>query len=230
MDFERAQPAPGASGALDHGVFGYETPRPELARTVAERIHRLYGWQVSPEWVLAIPGVVVGFHMAARAASGPGEGIVVQPPVYPPFLHVPGNTGCAGQLAPLQAVAGPHALRYEIDWQAFEGAFDSGGAEPGCSCCVTRTTRSAGSTRRGDLERMADICLRHCAVICSDEIHSELLLGGAKHVPMASLAPEVAQQTITLVSASKAFNVVGLCCAFAIIPNEESAEPVSPGD
>jgi cystathionine beta-lyase len=72
---------------------------------------------------------------------------------------------------------------------------------------------------RSELARLAEICLRHDIVICSDEIHNELLLGGARHVPLASLAPEIARRTITLVSPSKTFNLVGLFCGFAIIPD-----------
>ena len=221
MDFQAPEPARQAlREAVDHGIFGYEMPQRKLAQTVAARMHRLYGWQVSPEWVLPIPGVVVGFHVAARAACRAGEGILVQPPVYPPFLHVAGNTGCVTQLAPLQAAAERHTLRYGIDWQAFEGAFNSGGVRTGMFLLCHPHNPTGQVHTRSELERMADICLRNRAVICSDEIHSELLLGGAGHIPMASLGEEVAQQTITLISASKTFNVVGLSCSFAIIPNE----------
>ena len=127
MDFRAPEPVLEAlRAAVEHGILGYEMPQRKLAETVAARMARLYGWQVSPEWVLPIPGVVAGFHMAARAACRAGEGILVQPPVYPPFLHVAGNTGCVCQHAPLQAAAERHVLRYAIDWPVFEQAFNSG--------------------------------------------------------------------------------------------------------
>jgi cystathionine beta-lyase len=164
---------------------------------------------------------VAAFKAAARAVCSPGEGVLVQPPVYHPFLEVPEETGTVGQLAPLRQVNGQNTLRYEIDWQVFESAFNSNGTRTGMFLLCHPHNPTGQIYTSAELERMAEICERNGTVICSDEIHSELLLGGARQVPLASLSPDIARRTITLVSASKTFNVVGLFCGFAIIPDSE---------
>jgi cystathionine beta-lyase len=204
--------------AIDHGVFGYELPSRKLAETVTARMHQLYGWTVSPEMVVATPGIVAGFKAVARAVCQAGEGVLVQTPVYHPFLEVPKHTGTVGQLAPLRQVNGQHTLRYEIDWPAFEAGMNSNGAHTAMFLLCQPHNPTGQIYTRSELERMGQICLRHNVIICSDEIHSELLLGEARHIPLATLAPEIARRTITLVSPSKTFNLVGLFCGFAIIP------------
>jgi cysteine-S-conjugate beta-lyase len=222
MDFPVPEPARRAlRAAIDHGVFGYELLTKGLAESVTARMDKLYGWQVSPEAVLATPGIVAGFNAAARSVCGPGEGVMVQPPIYRPFLQVPQHTGTVGQLAPLRQVNQEHTLRYEIDWAVFESAINSNGARTAMFLLCHPHNPTGQIYSRAELERMAEVCLRNKTVLCSDEIHSELLLGGAKHLPLAAISPEIADRAITLVSPSKTFNLVGLFCGFAIIPNPE---------
>jgi cysteine-S-conjugate beta-lyase len=221
MDFLSPEPARAAlQAALNHGVFGYEMPSRKLSETVVARMEGLYQWKLSPEMVVATPGIVAGFKAAARAVCKPGEGVLVQPPVYHPFLEVPEHTGCVGQFAPLNRSTDQHIVRYQIDWQVLEGALNTNGARTAMFLLCHPHNPTGQIYSRADLERLAGICSRNNTVICSDEIHSELLLGGAQHFPLASLAPEIAEQTITLVSPSKTFNLVGLFCGFAIIPNK----------
>ena len=222
MDFPAPEPARQAlQAALDHGVFGYEMPSRKLAETVAARMERLYQWPVSPDMIVATPGIVAGFNAAARAVCRPGEGVLIQPPVYHPFFEVPDHTGTIGQFAPLRQIEAEHTLRYEIDWNVFEAGLNSKNARTAMFLLCHPHNPTGQIYSRADLERMAEICLRNKAMICSDEIHSELLLGGARHLPIASLGPEIARRTITLVSPSKTFNLVGLFCGFAIIPDKE---------
>ncbi len=222
MDFQAPEPARRAlRGAIDHGVFGYEMLTKGLAESVAARMDRLYRWQVSPEAVLAAPGIVAGFNAAARAVCAAGEGVLVQPPVYHPFLQVPEHTGTVAQLAPLRQISQEHTLRYEIDWPAFASAINSNHARTAMFLLCHPHNPTGQIYSRAELERIAEVCLRNKTVLCSDEIHSELLLGGAKHLPLAAISPEIAQHTITLLSPSKTFNLVGLFCGFAIIPNPE---------
>jgi cystathionine beta-lyase len=112
-------------------------------------------------------------------------------------------------------------LSYEVDFDAFEQAVNSGGAQTGMFLLCNPHNPTGQVYSRQNLSQMAEICLKNDIVICSDEIHSELLLGGAQHIPLASLSPEIADRTITLVAPSKTFNVAGLHCAFAIIPNPD---------
>ncbi len=222
MDFPAPEPVRRAlRAAIDRGVFGYELPSQSLAETVAARMERLYGWRVAPEMVLATPGIVAAFKAATRAVCRPGEGVLVQPPVYHPFLALPEQTGTVGQLAPLRQINEERIVRYEVDWPAFEAGVNSNGARTAMFLLCQPHNPTGQIYTRAELERMAEICLRHDIVLCSDEIHSELLLGGARHVPLAAIGPEIARRTITLVSPSKTFNLVGLFCGFAIVPDPE---------
>ncbi len=223
MDFAAPEPIRKAlQCTLEHGVLGYESPTRELRETVAARMQTLYGWQVSPEAVVATPGVVAGFTAAAhtplhgRAGDpGPAAGL----PAFPESsrgrrMDPPGcRRWCWKRALPL----------YDIGWIWMFSRKRSTPAErrPACSCSAIPTTRPGRSIPRDELARMADICLKNDVSICSDEIHSEILLDGANHIPIAALDPEIADRTITLVAPSKTFNVPGLFCGFAIIPNPD---------
>ena len=225
MDFASPEPIREAlRRTVDHGVFGYEFPTNELRETVATRMQALYGWQVSPDAVVATPGVVAGFTLAAHVLRSEGEGILVQPPVYPPFLKVHEKAGSVRQDAPLVVETAGSRVEYAVDFDIFQKAIQSGEAKTGMFLLCNPHNPTGQVYTRSDLARMAEICLKNDIFICSDEIHSELLLDGSKHLPIAALAPEIADRTITLVAPSKTFNVPGLFCAFAIIPNKELLE------
>ncbi len=205
----------------DQRVYGYEMPGNRLREIVAERMQRLYHWQVTADMVLATPGVVAGFNAAARAVCASGEGIVVQPPVYPPFLKVHEFWGLSRQGAPLAVRRAESTLHYEVDFDVFEKAFGSGGARTAMFLLCNPHNPTGEVYSRSELARMAHVCMENRAVIVSDEIHSELLLGGTEFMPIAAISPEIADRTITLAAPSKTFNVPGLFCGFAIIPNKE---------
>ena len=225
MDFAAPEPIRAAlMRVVEQGVLGYDFPTKELRETVAARMQTLYGWQVSPDAVVATPGVVAGFTIAAHTLCMAGQGILVQPPVYPPFLKVHGNAGLVRQDAPLALEVGGASLRYAVDFVVFQQAVHSAGARTGMFLLCNPHNPTGQVYTKDDLERMADICLRNDISICSDEIHSEILLGGKKHIPIAALDPEIADHTITLIAPSKTFNIPGLFCGFAIIPNKDLLE------
>ena len=220
MDFAAPEPVQEALRcAVEHGIFGYEFPTTALRETVAARMDKLYEWKVSPEMVVATPGVIAGFNAAARVACGAGQGVLVQPPVYPPFLSVHQNHTLVRQEAPLMATGEGALLRYQVDFDVFKHAINSGGAHTDMFLLCNPHNPTGQVYTRQELLRMAEICLENNTLLCSDEIHSELLLGGTQYAPVASLSPEIADRTITLVAPSKTFNVPGLFCGFAIIPN-----------
>jgi cystathionine beta-lyase len=222
MDFATPEPILEAlRQKVEHGIFGYERASKELLATVASRMQKLYNWQVTPDMVVAIPGVISGFNLAARVTCRPGEGILIQPPVYPPFLKVHENLGLTHQMAPLRKVNSGNMLHYEVDLDQFEVSLNTSGAATRMFLLCQPHNPSGAIYTPEQMMRLAEICLDHGITICSDEIHSELLLGGANFTPMAVLSPEIADRTITLVSPSKTFNVAGLYCAFAIIPNPD---------
>jgi cysteine-S-conjugate beta-lyase len=225
MDFTAPEPIQAALHRfVEHGVFGYEFPSKELRETVAARMETLYGWQVSPDAVVATPGVVAGFTLAANGLCEAGQGLLVQPPVYPPFLKVNGSAGLVRQEAGLVPETNGSTLRYSVDFDIFQKAIHSNGARTGMFLFCNPHNPTGQIYSKDDLVRMAEICLKNNIVICSDEIHSEILLGGTKHIPIAALDPEISDHTVTLIAPSKTFNIPGLFCGFAIIPNKDLLE------
>ena len=202
---------------IEHGVLGYDLPSKFFVATIAARMKKLYNWEVNPDWILPTAGVNNGYNIAARFLCSPEKGYLIQTLVYNEFLETEYKTRVPQQTAPLEQKISGNRISYEVDLEAFESGVKNSGMFLLC-----HPHNPVGKIySRPELKRMAEICLANNVTIVSDEIHSELLLGDAKFVPMATLSREIEQQTITLISASKAFNVPGLACAFAIIPNEE---------
>ncbi|GAP15171.1 bifunctional PLP-dependent enzyme with beta-cystathionase and maltose regulon repressor activities [Longilinea arvoryzae] len=203
---------------VDLGVFGYPDGSDELKDVIVKRMAELYHWVIRPEDVVLISGVVTGLNMVAHLFSKVGGEALVQIPIYPPFLSAPGNAGLSR--VDVEMIHQPDGS-YDIDFEAFEAA-------------ITDRTRvfmlcnphnPVGRVyRRDELERLAEICLRHNILICSDEIHCDLIFSGYHHVPIATLQPEIAHNTITLMAPSKTYNIPGLECSFAVIPNPELRE------
>jgi cystathionine beta-lyase len=218
MDFPSPKPILDAlRKAVNHGVLGYELPSPILLETVAARMERLYGWRVKPEWVVPVTGIVSGFNVAARAFASPKKGYLVQPPVYNEFHEMKNNLGIPQFNAPLVKHIRGNILHYEIDWDLFKKQ-----AKKVSMFLLCSPNNPLGIVfSRRDLLRMAEICIENNVLIISDEIHSELLLDNKKFIPMAKLSSEIAKNTVTLVAPSKTFNIPGLFCGFAIIPEEK---------
>jgi cystathionine beta-lyase len=201
-----------------HGVFGYPAAAAELSEVICDRLERLYYWRVTPEQIVYLPGLVTGLSVVCRAMGAPGEGVVMQTPAYMPFLSAPGNQGLRAQTARLAAVIEGRTMRYELDDDAFEAAITP---ETRLFLMCHPHNPIGQEFAPSELSRLAHICLRHNLVICSDEIHGDLMLDEARHTPLAALAPEIAERAITLMAPSKTFNLAGLSCSFAIIQNPE---------
>lgn len=221
MDFPAPKPIlNGLRAMIDHGVLGYDIPTTALQETVAARMDTLYKWKVKPEAVSTVTGIVTGFSVAARAFGSPKKGIMIQTPVYNEFHEVKNNIGISQLDVPLVKSVEGNIIRYEIDWDVFKKQAKKAGM---FLLCNPHNPLGIIYSRK-DLQRMAEICLENNVLIISDEIHSELLLDGNPFTPMAKLSSEIANHTITLVAPSKTFNVPGLFCGFAIIPNKELRE------
>lgn len=221
MDFLTPEPIRNSLHAmLDRGVLGYEILQPHTREVVARRMEKLYGWQVDPAWVVATTGVVSGFNIAARAVCKPGDGVLIHTPVYNMFYSLYKNLDLVQQSAPMDLVTEGNVIHPQLNMEGFARAFHSNNARTRMFLfCHPHNPLGKVFTRQ-ELEQMADLCLQNEAMIVSDEIHSELLLDGSKHIPMAALSPQIADRTVTLIAASKTFNTAGLFCAFAIIPND----------
>jgi cystathionine beta-lyase len=202
---------------VKQGVLGYELASPTLLETVAARMDHLYKWKVQPDSVVPVTGIVSGFNVAARAFGSEKKGYLVQPPVYNEFHELKNNVGIPQIDVPLVKRVRGNILSYEIDWDLFKKQVRKVRM---FLLCSPHNPLGILFSRR-DLSQMAEICLENNVLIIADEIHSELLLDNKKFTPMAKLSREVANNTITLIAPSKTFNVPGLFCGFAIIPNKE---------
>jgi cystathionine beta-lyase len=178
-----------------------------------------FGWRVDPQRVEVLTDVVQGLYVALDRFAAPGEGVVVQTPVYPPFLHAVRDTG--RRLVENPLVEG--LARFAIDLDGLRAAID-----PATRVLLLCNPQNPTGRvfERGELEALAELALRHELVVVADEIHADLVYaegtaGRRRHVPFATLAPEVEARTITLTSATKAFNIPGLRCAVAHFGSEE---------
>jgi cystathionine beta-lyase len=216
MDFRVAEPLVEALRArVEHGVFGYCTEPAELRAILVDRLGRLYGWQVDPAWIIFQVGVLVSFLDVCRVTAGPEDGVLVQPPVYPPIYAAPAHNRSIHQEAPLRRLADG---TYGIDFEAFEAAITD--RTRVFILCNPHNPVGRAYTR-GELERLAGICLCHDVLICADEIHCDLLAPGVTHTPIASIAPEIARRSVTLMAPSKTFNLPGLRFSFGIVPDPD---------
>jgi cysteine-S-conjugate beta-lyase len=215
MDFKSA---PAIIEALhrrvDHGIFGYARPVKSTIGAVVDAMEQRYGWKIDPSWIVWLPGLVVGLNVTAQAFAETGEEVLTLTPVYPPFMSAPKNSA-RGSVRVAWVHDPASGGRWQIDWDALERA-------------VTPRTRLfylcnphnplARVWRRDELERLAAFCERHNLLICSDEIHCDLILDSSlPHVPTALLSPEIAARTLTLMAPSKTYNVPGLGTSIAII-------------
>jgi cystathionine beta-lyase len=199
---------------VDLGLFGYGQPWPGLIEAIQEHCLREYRWAIEPDWLIWLPGLVSGLHVACRAVGAPGDGVFTATPVYPPFLSAPIESQRRLLTLPL--------VRDDLGSQAAWG-WDFAAADAIMKAArlflLCHPHNPVGRAWREDeLWQLAALAEKHDLVVCSDEIHCDLTLNGT-HRPFASLSPDIAARTITLMAPSKTFNIAGLGCAFAVIPN-----------
>lgn len=202
---------------VEHGIFGYTYEPQELRDLIVARLKDLYNWAIKPEDIVFLPGVINGFNLACRmiARQHPNSQVIVQPPVYPPFLVAAEHNNLPRLDIPLVDTGSGY---YEIDFEAFEQAIT-----PQAKLFILCNPHNPVGRvfTRAELTRLAEICERHDVLICSDEIHCDLIFSGQQHIPVASLSPEIASRTITLMAPSKTYNIAGLEGSFAVIPDPE---------
>ena len=211
MDFASPPPVLAALQArVARGDLGYAEPWPALVEAVQAYCQRHYDWRVEADWLVWLPGLVCGINLACRSVDGE---VLTATPVYPPFLSAPGLSGRGLVRVSLREEGG----RWSWDFAALEAA-------------VTPATRllllchphnPVGRAWDADeLQALAEFAARHDLVVCSDEIHCDLVLDPERrHVPFARLGEDVARRSITLMAPSKTYNIAGLGCSLAIIPD-----------
>ncbi len=200
---------------IDHGVFGYTIPSAELNDLVCDRTNNLYDWAIEPEWIDWTPGLICPLNISVRAFAEEGEFVIVPCPVYYPFLTAPP----LGNRQMMQIFWKQKGDNWYMDWEWLEKN-------------VTKDTRlfmlcnpqnpNGRVLTRTELEKLEDFCKRHQLIVCSDEVHCDLILDqNCQHIPYASISDYARDNSVTLMAPSKTFNLAGFGCAYAIIPSPE---------
>ncbi|XOV87404.1 MAG: MalY/PatB family protein [Pseudomonadota bacterium] len=200
---------------VSHGVFGYTDTSDALHEAIIERLARLYDWRITAEDLVYLPGVVPALNLACRALAGPGEGVMTATPVYPPFLEAPGNSG--RRLVTLQS------REHDGRWQLALDELEAKAADASLLLLCNPYNPVGRALTAAELAAISEICEAHQVLICSDEIHCDLLFDGIRHIPMATVG-KAARRTVTLMAPSKTFNLAGLGGSFAVIQNPELRE------
>lgn len=200
---------------LDHSLFGYTVLPKDYWQTVIRWVCEHHGWEMKPEWLTFIPGIVKGIGMAICALLQPGDKVIIQPPVYHPFRLVPQGFRHEVVMNPLLLQEGGS---YEMDFEQLERVADSR-----CRLLVLSNPHNPAGIcwSRETLERLAKFCYERGIIVISDEIHCDMALFGHRHIPFASVCREAEQNSITFCAPSKTFNIAGIVSSWAAVPNDE---------
>jgi cystathionine beta-lyase len=201
----------------EHGVFGYTLEPESYFQAVIEWMSRRHGWEIRRGWMVAAPGVVPSLNLALLAYSQPGDGVIIQPPVYFPFKESIVNNERRLVENPLRL----DRKRYSMDFDQLQEAIDD---RTRLLILCSPHNPVSRVWRREELERLVAICHGRKIIILSDEIHHDLVMPGHHHTPTASISEEAAAVTVTLTSATKTFNLAGLTCSLVIAADKELRE------
>ncbi|MDN3649203.1 PatB family C-S lyase [Reinekea marina] len=213
-DMDLASPEPIQNALVErmnHPVYGYAHPWASLNESVVNWCAKQYNWSIDPEWIVWMPGVVPSFNLACEVYGKKGR-VIVQTPNYPPMLQAAKLQGCESVELPVTW----QNAQWQWDWQTLETEL----SHPDCHLfllCNPMNPHGAVLSAE-DIHKLAQLCQQYEVVLCSDEIHCDLILDGTLHVPVSSIKA-IKDQSVTLMAASKTFNVAGFGCSFAIIPN-----------
>ena len=197
---------------LDHPIIGYTQRNEDWYRSIINWQKSQHGWDIRKEWLSFIPGIVPGIAFAIQCFTKPGDKILIQPPVYPPYINVPTNNGRIIVEAPFTI---DDTLHMDMDLFAEKAR--------GCKLFLLCHPHNPGGKvwSREELIQMAEICKREGVIVVSDEIHADLTLPGHTHLPFAEVSQAANDISITFGSPSKAFNIAGLVSSYAVVPNDE---------
>ena len=199
---------------MEHPVFGYTAEPEDFRPAIIDWIKDHHDWKTEKEWISYIPGIVKGIGMAINALLDKGDKVVIQPPVYHPFRLVPQKNGYEVVFNPLKEMPDGG---YEMDFENLEAVCDSR-----CKMLILSNPHNPAGIiwPKETLVRLADFCHERGMIVISDEIHCDMALFGNKHVPFASISDKAAACSITFGAPSKTFNIAGIVCSYAIVPDE----------
>lgn len=197
---------------VNHGVFGYTWIQDSFFDSIIYWIKKRFNWEIQKEWIIFIPGVIPGISLGIRELTKEGEKVLIQPPVYPPFYEVINNNNRIVNKNPLKE----YGEKFVIDYEDLKNKID----EKTKLMILCNPHNPVGRVwSKDELEKLEEILVKKDLTIICDEIHSDFILKGYKHISLATISKELEQRTITLMAPSKTFNIPGLATAFAIIPN-----------
>jgi len=199
---------------LNHPVLGYTFRSDRFAESVTGWLERRHSWKVDIDTIGFSPGIVPALNMCVMEFTDPGDRVVVQPPVYFPFFSAVSNHGrklVYNELVKREGI-------YEMDLDHLEKLFREG-AKLFFLCSPHNPVGRAWSLE--ELQQLASLCIKYNVLVISDEIHSDLLLFGNRHIPLASLGKEIADQTLTCIAPSKTFNLAGLYTSVMVATNPD---------
>lgn len=202
---------------LNHPILGYTAEPADYRPAIIDWEKKLHGWEIDPEWISYIPGIVKGIGMVINVFTEPGGRVVIMPPVYHPFRITAEENGREVVNVPL--------LKDEdgvlhINYDGLEELDDKGGV------LLLSNPHNPGGRMwsKEELQRLADICRRKNLLVVSDEIHADMGLWGKKHVPFATVSEDAANNSITFCAPTKTFNIPGVVSSFSVVPNKEIRE------
>ncbi len=216
MDFQTPPPVVEAlRSRVDHGIFGYTKGGPSYLEAVADWAKRRYGWEVEPDWIVAAPGVVATLHFALKGLTEPGDKVLIQSPVYPPFTYSGERNGLEVVRNSLVNENG----RYTIDFDDFAEKV----ADPALKVFVLCSPHNPVGRiwTKEELTRMGELCFANDVIVISDEIHGDLIHEGHEFTSFATISEEFQNKSMTCIAASKTFNLAGLKVSSTIIANED---------
>lgn len=198
---------------VEHGIFGYTHIPAELVEIIIKRVKHNYNWEVLPEWFIWLPGIVPGINIACHSIGEEYDKIMTSIPIYPPFLAAQLNSKKIATRVPLAK----ENRRWTFDFDNINNLIN----KKTKLFLLCNPHNPAGTVfRKDELIELAKICEENNTIICSDEIHCDFILDlEKKHIPIASIDPDIAKRVITLMSPTKTFNMCGLGFAYAIIPD-----------
>jgi cystathionine beta-lyase len=203
---------------VSHGIFGYTVPSEGYTRSIVNWLIRHHQWEVSPDHINFIPGVVKGIAFALDAFTKRGDRVIIQPPVYHPFRIVTQSMGREVVTNPLV----PEGGRYRMNLDGLREIALS----RRCKMLILCNPHNPGGTvwRPEELKELATICAENGILVVSDEIHGDMALPGHQHTPFATVSAEAEVNSLTFMAPSKTFNIAGIVSSFAVIPGKEVRE------
>lgn len=214
MDFPSPPAVTEALAArAQHGIFGYPSPHSYAYDAVTDWFYKRHNWQANPDWMVSTPGVVTAITLAVQTFTEPGDKVIIQPPVYPPFFSSVQNQGRIVLENPLVYENG----NYYMDFDDLTAK-----ARQAKMLILCNPHNPVGRVwSRSELTKLVKICLENDVLLLADEIHGDLVYSGYQYIPLASLEADNKDKIITLTAPSKTFNTAGLYTSIAIIPNSQ---------